>query len=230
MQKAFYQKTFNIIRYLSIYAILSIVLSFTFHILIFLLNNEIFSKRVTIIQSKLHLISMLLLLIGILLFMLLSTLLIIELIDRYKTDKISNYIESVKQTMRLRYFLIQHEASSPSANSFQRNQILRDFNKSLSNCIVDVRNESVIVALKYPASQQSQQIFRNMESHVKEEISNYNPKFYFHLQRELEIDCFTKVQKDSENRVFDTRSECQTHSIFQKYLFLLGLLRQPPIE
>ena len=54
MQKAFYQKTFNIIRYLSIYAILSIVLSFTFHILIFLLNNEIFSKRVTIIQSKLQ--------------------------------------------------------------------------------------------------------------------------------------------------------------------------------
>lgn len=179
MQKAFYQKTFNIIRCLSIYAILSIVLSFTFHILIFLLNNEIFSKRVTIIQSKLHLISMLLLLIGILLFILLSTLLIIELIDRYKTDKISNYIESVKQTMRLRYFLIQHETISTSTNSFQRNQILRDFNKSLSNCIIDVRKESVIVVLKYPVSQQSQQIFRSMESHIKEEISNYNPDFYF---------------------------------------------------
>lgn len=195
MQKAFYQKTFNIIRYLSIYAILSIVLSFTFHILIFLLNNEIFSKRVTIIQSKLHLISMLLLLIGILLFILLSNLLIIELIDRYKTDKISNYIESVKQTMRLRYFLIQHEASSPSANSFQRNQILRDFNKSLSNCIVDVRNESVIVSLKYPASQQSQQIFRNMESHVKEEISNYNPKFYFSSPERIGNRLFYKGSK-----------------------------------
>ena len=179
MQKAFYQKTFNIIRYLSIYAILSIVLSFTFHILIFLLNNEIFSKRVTIIQSKLHLISMLLLLIGILLFILLSTLLIIELIDRYKTDKISNYIESVKQTMRLRYFLIQHETISTSINSFQKNPIVQDFNKSVTGSIVDVRNESVIVVLKYPTSQQSQQIFRSMESHIKEEISNYNPNFYF---------------------------------------------------
>ena len=179
MQKAFYQKTFNIIRYLSIYAILSIVLSFTFHILIFLLNNEIFSKRVTIIQSKLHLISMLLLLIGILLFILLSTLLIIELIDRYKTDKISNYIESVKQTMRLRYFLIQHETISTSINSFQKNPIVQDFNKSVAGSIVDVRNESVVVVLKYPTSQQSQQIFRSMESHIKEEISNYNPNFYF---------------------------------------------------
>ena len=179
MQKAFYQKTFNIIRYLSIYAILSIVLSFTFHILIFLLNNEIFSKRVTIIQSKLHLISMLLLLIGILLFILLSTLLIIELIERYKTDKISNYFESVKQTMRIRYFLIQHETISTSINSFQKNPIVQDFNKSVTGSIVDVRNESVIVVLKYPTSQQSQQIFRSMESHIKEEISNYNPNFYF---------------------------------------------------
>lgn len=179
MQKAFYQKTFNIIRYLSIYAILSIVLSFTFHILIFLFNNEIFSKRVTIIQSKLHLISMLLLLIGILLFILLSTLLIIELIERYKTDKISNYFESVKQTMRIRYFLIQHETISTSINSFQKNPIVQDFNKSVTGSIVDVRNESVIVVLKYPTSQQSQQIFRSMESHIKEEISNYNPNFYF---------------------------------------------------
>ena len=57
--------------------------------------------------------------------------------------------------------------------------ILRDFNRSISSCIVDVRNESVVVVLKYPTSQQSQQIFRSMESHIKEEISNYNPKFYF---------------------------------------------------
>ena len=45
MQKAFYQKTFNIIRYLSIYAILSIVLSFTFHILIFCLTMKFFPKE-----------------------------------------------------------------------------------------------------------------------------------------------------------------------------------------
>lgn len=50
----------------------------------------------------------------------------------------------------------------------------------------------------------------------------------FHLQRELEIDCFTKVQKDKENGVFDSRSESQIHSIFQKFLFLLGLLLRRP--
>jgi len=144
-----------------------------------LFDNEVFSRKIVVIQNKLYLVSTIFLLVAIMLFILLSTFLTIELTDRYKTDKISNYFESVKQTMRLRYFLIQHETISTSTNSFQRNQILRDFNKSLSNCIIDVRKESVIVVLKYPVSQQSQQIFRSMESHIKEEISNYNPNFYF---------------------------------------------------
>ena len=179
MEKTFFQKTFNLSKYLLVFVIFNAVLSITSRLLIILFDNEVFSRKIVVIQNKLYLVFMIFLLVAIMLFILLTILLTIELTDRYKTDKISNYFESVKQTMRLRYFLIQHEASSPSANSFQRNQILRDFNKSLSNCIVDVRNESVIVALKYPTSQQSQQIFRSMGSHIKEEISNYNPNFYF---------------------------------------------------
>lgn len=176
MEKTFFQKAFNLSRYLLVFVILNTVLSITSRLLIILFNNEVFSKKIVVIQDKLYLVSMIFLLIAIMLFLLLLALLIIELIERYKTDKISNYFESVKQTMRLRYFLIQHETISTSTNSFQRNQILRDFNKSLSNCIIDVRKESVIVVLKYPVSQQ---IFRSMESHIKEEISNYNPDFYF---------------------------------------------------
>ena len=179
MEKTFFQKTFNLSRYLLVFVILITVLSITSRLLILLFNNEVFSRKIVVIQDKLYLVSMIFLLVAIMLFLFLLTLLIIELIERYKTDKISNYFESVKQTMRLRYFLIQHETISTSTNSFQRNQILRDFNKSLSNCIIDVRKESVIVVLKYPTSQQSQQIFRSMESHIKEEISNYNPNFYF---------------------------------------------------
>ena len=174
MEKTFFQKTFNLSRYLLVFVILITVLSITSRLLILLFNNEVFSRKIVVIQNKLYLISMIFLLVVIMLFLLLSILLTIELTDRYKTDKISNYFESVKQTIRLRYFLIQHETISTSANSFQRNQILRDFNKSLANGIVDVRNESVLVVLKYPVAQQSQHILKNIESHVKEEISNYN--------------------------------------------------------
>ena len=179
MEKTFFQKTFNLSRYLLVFVILITVLSITSRLLILLFNNEVFSRKIVVIQDKLYLVSMIFLLVAIMLFLFLLTLLIIELIERYKTDKISNYFESVKQSMRIRYFLIQHETISTSINSFQKNPIVQDFNKSVTGSIVDVRNESVIVVLKYPTSQQSQQIFRSMESHIKEEISNYNPNFYF---------------------------------------------------
>lgn len=195
MEKTFFQKAFNLSRYLLVFVILNTVLSITSRLLIILFNNEVFSRKIVVIQNKLYLVSTIFLLVAIMLFILLSTFLTIELTDRYKTDKISNYFESVKQTMRLRYFLIQHETISTSTNSFQRNQILRDFNKSLSNCIIDVRKESVIVVLKYPVSQQSQQIFRSMESHIKEEISNYNPKFYFSSPERIGNRLFYKGSK-----------------------------------
>ena len=179
MEKTFFQKTFNLSRYLLVFVILNTVLSITSRLLILLFNNEVFSRKIVVIQNKLYLLSMIFLLVVIMLFLLLSILLTIELTDRYKTDKISNYFESVKQTIRLRYFLIQHETISTSINSFQKNSIIQDFNKSVAGSIVDVRNESVVVVLKYPTSQQSQQIFRSMGSHIKEEISNCNPKFYF---------------------------------------------------
>lgn len=179
MPKTFFQKTFNVTRYLLIVIFLNTVLSITSRLLIILFDNEVFSRKIVVIQNKLYFISMIFLLVAVMLFLLLLTLLIIELIERYKTDKISNYFESVKQTMGLRYFLIQHETISTSINRFQKNPIIQDFNKSVAGSIIDVRNESVVVVLKYPTSQQSQQIFRNMGSHIKEEISNCNPKFYF---------------------------------------------------
>ncbi|ORO37022.1 hypothetical protein [Streptococcus oralis] len=179
MAKTFFQKTFNLSRYLLVFVILNTVLSITSRLLIILFDNEVFSRKIVVIQNKLYFISMIFLLVAVMLFLLLLTLLIIELIERYKTDKISNYFESVKQTMELRHFLIQYETISTSINSFQKNPIVQDFNKSVAGSIVDVRNESVVVVLKYPTSQQSQQIFRNMGSHIKEEISNCNPKFYF---------------------------------------------------
>lgn len=178
MEKTFFQKTFNLSRSLLVFVILNTFLSITSRLLIILFGNEVFSRKIVVIQNKLYLISIIFLLVAIMLFILLIILLTIELTDRYKTDKISNYFESVKQSIRLRYFLIQHETIS-SVNSLQKNLILQDFNKSVSGCIVDVRNKSVFVVLKYPTSQQSQQIFRSMESHIKEEISNYNPNFYF---------------------------------------------------
>ena len=96
MAKTFFQKTFNLSRYLLVFVILNTVLSITSRLLIILFDNEVFSRKIVVIQNKLYFISMIFLLVAVMLFLLLLTLLIIELIERYKTDKISNYFESVK--------------------------------------------------------------------------------------------------------------------------------------
>lgn len=59
------------------------------------------------------------------------------------------------------------------------NPILRSFNRVVSKCTVDARKDSVSVFLKVPKTQQAQKLLREMEEHIKEEISSRNPKYYF---------------------------------------------------
>ena len=59
------------------------------------------------------------------------------------------------------------------------NPILRKFNRATSKCVVDVRNDSVTILIKYPKTQQSQKLLREMENYIKEEISSRNPEYYF---------------------------------------------------
>ena len=87
--------------------------------------------------------------------------------------------------MRLRHYLKQDEKSESVITVDNQttvpkfNPILKAFNKTVSKCTVDVRKESVSVFIKYPSTQQAQQLLRDMEAHIKEEISSRNPNYYF---------------------------------------------------
>ena len=87
--------------------------------------------------------------------------------------------------MRLRHYLKQDEKSESvitvdnQTTVTKFNPILKAFNKTVSKCTVDVRKESVSVFIKYPSTQQAQQLLREMEAHIKEEISSRNPNYYF---------------------------------------------------
>lgn len=112
-------------------------------------------------------------------------LIIVELILRAIYDKPSNYFRSAYQTLRLIQFLRQDENSqlafsidnSPTVTRF--NPIIRKFNRATSKCVVDVRKDSVTILIKYPKTQQSQKLLREMENYIKEEISSRNPEYYF---------------------------------------------------
>lgn len=112
-------------------------------------------------------------------------LIIVELILRAIYDKPSNYFRSAYQTLRLIQFLRQDENSQlafsidNSSTVTRFNPILRKFNRATSKCVVDVRKDSVTILIKYPKTQQSQKLLREMETYIKEEISSRNPEYYF---------------------------------------------------
>jgi len=112
-------------------------------------------------------------------------LIIIELVLRAIYDKPANYFRSAYQTIRLIQFLRQDENSQlafsidNSSTVTRFNPILRKFNRATSKCVVDVRNDSVTILIKYPKTQQSQKLLREMENYIKEEISSRNPEYYF---------------------------------------------------
>lgn len=120
------------------------------------------------------------------LLLIISTILIVtELVKRLINDSVWNYFKSIYQTFRLRQFLRQDEKSESVISIDNQttvtkvNPILEQFNQTINKCIVDVRNESVTIFLKYPKSQQAQKLLKDMESHIKEKISSRNPDYYF---------------------------------------------------
>ena len=112
------------------------------------------------------------------------TLLIIELSHRIIKDSLWNYLKSVYQTIRIRQFLKQDELAETIMTNENRtvtrlNPTLKKFNQSVSKCSIDIHNDEITVFMKIPRTQQSQKLLREMESHIKEEISSRNPDYYF---------------------------------------------------
>ncbi|HFI0562651.1 TPA: hypothetical protein ACGO35_000328 [Streptococcus suis] len=107
-----------------------------------------------------------------------------EIFYRLRYDSVINLVKSIQQTIALRKFLHQYQSTEilplVELNSPQlQNPINKKFNKAVRRCFVDIQNDFVIVTLAIPRSQQAQQIFRNIESHIREELASNNPDYYF---------------------------------------------------
>ena len=188
MKKSFFQKTYNININLLISSIISLSFSFFMHLLIKTidqLNIPSLSATFTLLQNKLELAELYSKLLTVILLVIVTTLIFVELFQRYTNDTIFNFAKSAYQTICLRHFLKQDENSESVISIDSQttvtkfNPILKSFNKTISKCSVDVRKKEVIVFIKYPRTQQAQHLLREIESHIKEEISSRNPDYYF---------------------------------------------------
>lgn len=189
MKKTFFQKSYNFISNLSLIGLIGIffylVLKMIYQV-IELYGLSQYSDKFILINEKIEMVNQLIFVISISILAITLTLLIIELSHRIVKDSLWNYFKSVYQTIRIRQFLKQDELSETI--TFNENQtvtrlnpILREFNQSVSKCSIDIHNDEITVFMKIPRTQQSQKLLRDMEEHIREEISSYNPNYYFSI-------------------------------------------------
>ena len=187
-KKNFFQRTFNITVTLLMYSLFFLCLTIGLRLLQDLMANAqstFLSHLFEAIKQWASKGEYYTKILAILLPLIAVFLIIVELILRAIYDKPSNYFRSAYQTLRLIQFLRQDENSQlafsidNSSTVTRFNPILRKFNRATSKCVVDVRKDSVTIVIKYPKTQQTQKLLKDMESYIKEEISSRNPDYYF---------------------------------------------------
>ena len=187
MKKSFFQKTYNLIINLTIIGLICFLAQFClglFYQAIELGGLSQYNNSFILINDSLDNIKQVILVFSISILAISSILVISQLLYRIAKDSIWNYFKSVYQTIRMRQFLKQVEYSEPIVTIENQtitrfNPVLSEFNQSVRKCTVDIRQEEVSIFLKLPRTQQAQKLLKDMEEHIKEEISNYNPNYYF---------------------------------------------------
>lgn len=154
MKKTFFQKSYNFISNLSLIGLIGIF----FYLILKMIYQVIelyglsqYSDKFILINEKIEMVKQLIFVISISILAITLTLLIIELSHRIIKDSLWNYFKSVYQTIRIRQFLKQDELSETI--TFNENQTVTRLNP----------------------------ILRDMEEHIREEISSYNPNYYFSI-------------------------------------------------
>ncbi|MFC6165689.1 hypothetical protein ACFP3T_13550 [Lactiplantibacillus dongliensis] len=104
--------------------------------------------------------------------------------DRLPDASISCTTQSVKQTLSLHRFLNRRDVTVTQlivgvpANT-KNSRVTSAFNRAVKKSVVDIQSDKVIVLVQLPYTQQSQEIFKTIDSQLKEYLANQMPDYYF---------------------------------------------------
>lgn len=175
-------RIFNLNIYLIAFSLLCIISSTALHFLALWIQKynqiDVLQKTVSFLYQASKVLSLL----YSCLLVWLVILIVIEITLRLGKDSVFNSFKSVWHTFGFRHFLTQNEKSEKTAElqEVKRfNPIHSTFNKAVRKCVIDIRTEKIMVCLKVPRTQQAQKILKDMEAHIKEELSSRNPNYYF---------------------------------------------------
>lgn len=121
---------------------------------------------------------------------------VIELIDRYKHDKVKDLFESIWQTFKIRRFMIQKPQFDLNVNKdksglWSSPTVISLFNKSARKAVLDIRKDKVLLVIPDFHSVQAQNLFNFIKAEVKNEVGIYNSEVFF--------SDFTKDPKNNSN-------------------------------
>lgn len=174
-------RIFNLNTYLIAFSVLCIISSAALHFLALWIQKyslDVLQKIAPFLSQSSQVLSSLYscLLEGVVI------LVVIEITLRIGNDSVFNSFKSLWHTLGFRHFLTQTEKSEKTAESQEVkrfNPIHSTFNRAVRKCVIDIRTKKIMVCLKVPRTQQAQKILKDMEAHIKEELSNRNPNYYF---------------------------------------------------
>ena len=173
-------RVYDIIIYLFLFAILTVMFSKLFDLLniaISQIDMQNVTHYITIISNGLYQLAFYLLGLALML-------MVIDLTIRLLKDQLTNHIKSVYHTMVLRHYLKQ-DVDTDTTQDWQNNgksktnSVQQYFNKMVGKSLVDVRQNEVRVAIKIPRKQQAHDILKKIEPQIHEEITHMHPNYYF---------------------------------------------------
>lgn len=181
MKKSYFMHSLNSFIFLSMN---TLVLAFFIFLCNFVLTSFAKSEIIFIqkISDFINVINVFLLIVEMLTITVIVLIISIEVVNRFRKDKIMNYFKSFYSTMLLRHFLTQRtEKVKPieGQNITTYNLINKTFNRAVRKCVVDIHQDNICVIIKIPSRQQAQKLLKEMEQQIKEEIESRNPDYYF---------------------------------------------------
>lgn len=198
MKKTYFQSIFNTCLILFATALFCILCLFVLSFGMYSLQNIAYLSFLYRLISTLNTFCSVILLIATASF---TVLFAHEFQFRRENDNLTNIWKSIKQTLSIRSFLKQSELSETMITVKEEkvtryNPINKQFNQTVHKAVIDIQKDKAVVLIKIPKTQQATKLLKEMETLISEEISSYNPDYYFSQpQRKGKWLCFIGTKR-----------------------------------
>lgn len=123
-------------------------------------------------------------------------LLSLEVIERFKKDRIKNLYLSIRGSYRLRKFLLQDERKKSKEESTSAQDLtFSKYNQAVRKLILELNEKELILYLRLPKSYQAQKILKALENEIKEEIASRYPQYLISTFERIEQALWLKGTK-----------------------------------